>query len=59
MEQDRLETNLGPAQEVAQETPVVAKVPKKRFVGRRTAEKAEKDGAVAGSIEDSGAIQGM
>lgn len=61
MENDRAQTNLSADPESAQADVVAtqdgARVPKKRFVGRRAAaEKATKNGAV--SIEDSGAVQG-
>ena len=61
MEEDRLETNLGPSSETAQEALTPAKVPKKRFVGRKTAtERADKqDGIDAKELEGKGAIQGM
>ena len=64
MEEDRAETNLGIAQDAAAsaEPAEVPRVPKKRFVGRKTAaENAAKssNGASNGTIEDSGAIQGI
>ncbi|KAL1883910.1 Diphthamide biosynthesis protein 1 [Diaporthe australafricana] len=61
MEDDRAETDLGIAADIeeAQAPEPVARQPKKRFVGRRTAAEASasKNGNGAGSIEDSGAIQ--
>lgn len=62
MEDDRAETDLGIAADIeeAQAPEPIARQPKKRFVGRRTAAgaAASKNGNGAGSIEDSGAIQG-
>jgi 2-(3-amino-3-carboxypropyl)histidine synthase len=60
MEDDRLETDLGIAADIEAEhiaQAPVQKQPKKRFVGRRTADASAKNGANT-SIEDSGAIQG-
>ncbi|KAF2203870.1 diphthamide biosynthesis protein 1 [Delitschia confertaspora ATCC 74209] len=60
MEEDRAATNLGPTvEEGMREEPVPAtKQPKRRFVGRRTAEKvAEKTPDPNANIEDSSAIQ--
>jgi len=62
MEEDRAEENLGDS--INAELEVLGdckpKQPKKRFVGRKTAEKAEKaNGGLNGTIEDSGAIQSM
>jgi 2-(3-amino-3-carboxypropyl)histidine synthase len=62
MEEDRAETNLGALEnsESQADVPEVPRVPKKRFVGRKTA--LEKSGNANdtsnGTIEDSGAIQG-
>lgn len=62
MEEDRIATNLGPETngDVQSEVVVPTKQPKRRFVGRRTADQAaaQSNGA-NGSIEDSGAIQGV
>jgi 2-(3-amino-3-carboxypropyl)histidine synthase len=57
MEDDRFDVNLGTATEITQDIPVVPKVPKKRFVGRKTVEK--KDDNPTGIIEDAGAIQSI
>lgn len=62
MEEDRAETNLGDS--VNAEFPFSGesktKQPKKRFVGRKTAEKTERaNGGLNGTIEDSGALQGI
>ena len=64
MEQDRAETDLGKAVEVEITTSAqdVERVPKKRFVGRKVAaakNEKEEDSSSNGTIEDSGAIQGM
>jgi 2-(3-amino-3-carboxypropyl)histidine synthase len=61
MEDDRIATNLGPEMNGDVESEVVtpAKQPKRRFVGRRTAEQAAQSNGTNGSIEDSGAIQGV
>ena len=62
MEEDRAATNLGPeVDEGISEEPVAAqKLPKRRFVGRKTAEKAgEQQADPNANIEDSGAIQGV
>jgi 2-(3-amino-3-carboxypropyl)histidine synthase len=60
MEEDRIATNLGPGveEEMEGEAKVVEKQPKRRFVGRKTVEKAEGQAAPNANIEDSGAIQG-
>lgn len=66
MEQDRLETNLGPILGQDDFTPDIeptVQKPRRRFVGRRTAE-AQQAAAVQtnganGNIEDSNAIQGV
>lgn len=60
MEQDRAETNLGLSVDPETAVPVgeKPKQPKKRFVGRRSAE-AGKANVVNGAIEDSSAIQGI
>ncbi|KAF1808793.1 Diphthamide biosynthesis protein 1 [Eremomyces bilateralis CBS 781.70] len=60
MEADRLETNLGPS--IEEDKPPVSddatlKQPKKRFVGRRTAEQSSDKSPANLSIEDSKAIQ--
>ena len=62
METDRAQTDLGEA--VSAELSIAksdaVKQPKKRFIGRiAAAEKAEKNGGSNGTIEDSGAIQGL
>ena len=61
MEQDRAVTNLGPTaeDEFSSEAPAVPKQPKRRFVGRKTAERAAGKMDPNANIEDSGAIQGM
>ena len=61
MEEDRAQANLGEGQEAELENLLTErpKQPKKRFVGRRTAEKAWKQPNGDGAIEDSGAVQGM
>lgn len=65
MEKDRAETNLGdyPNDEPTTSKEFKLKQPKKRFVGRKTAEKSENvekaNGGLNGTIEDSGAIQGI
>lgn len=62
MEEDRIATNLGPETngDVQSEVVVPTKQPRRRFVGRRAADQAaaQSNGA-NGSIEDSGAIQGV
>jgi 2-(3-amino-3-carboxypropyl)histidine synthase len=62
MEEDRAATKLGPSTEdgIPEEPTPVQRQPKRRFVGRRTAEKAAdapKDPNA--NIEDSSAIQGV
>ena len=61
MENDRAETNLGADAdaEIGATTIEKPKQPKKRFVGRRAAEQAEKQSSSNGTIENSGAIQGQ
>jgi 2-(3-amino-3-carboxypropyl)histidine synthase len=62
MEADRAQADLGEAVTVEldaekQERP---KQPKKRFIARKTAtERAEQNAESNGTIEDSGAIQGL
>jgi hypothetical protein len=62
MEDDRAATNLGPEVEdgISEEPAAAQKHPKRRFVGRKTAEKAgEQQADPNANIEDSGAIQGV
>jgi 2-(3-amino-3-carboxypropyl)histidine synthase len=61
MEDDRAATNLGPSteDEIPEEPVVVPKLPKRRFVGRKTAETASKSLDPNANIEDSSAIQGV
>jgi 2-(3-amino-3-carboxypropyl)histidine synthase len=62
MEEDRAATNLGPGVEdgIVEETAHVPKQPKRRFVGRKTAEKtSEQQADPNANIEDSSAIQGV
>jgi 2-(3-amino-3-carboxypropyl)histidine synthase len=62
MEEDRAATNLGPsAEEGVPDEPVAApKQPKRRFVGRKTADAAaSRSTDPNANIEDSGAIQGV
>ncbi len=62
MEIDRAQTDLGEAvnAELSASKSDLLKQPKKRFIGRKAAaEKAEKNGGSNGTIEDSGAIQGL
>jgi hypothetical protein len=62
MEEDRAATNLGPlVDDALREDPVAPpKQPKRRFVGKRTAEKAAgKTSDPNANIEDSSAIQGV
>lgn len=62
MEDDRAATNLGPDvdQGIVEESPSVPKQPKRRFVGRKTAEKASGQPLDPNAnIEDSSAIQGV
>ncbi len=62
MEKDRAETNLGGSINFEESLPTEEqpKQPKKRFVGRKTADNAGKTSLdAAGTIENSGAIQGM
>jgi 2-(3-amino-3-carboxypropyl)histidine synthase len=61
MEDDRARVDLGIAADIEEAQAAaepVQKQPKKRFVGRRTADATAKNGNNT-SIEDSGAIQGM
>ncbi|KAF2277685.1 uncharacterized protein EI97DRAFT_396673 [Westerdykella ornata] len=60
MEEDRAATNLGPSAEdgLVGEPPVVPRQPKRRFVGRKTAEKATTSPTDPNTnIEDSTAVQ--
>ena len=62
MEEDRTATNLGPEvdEEITEEPAAVPKQPKRRFVGRKTAEKSgEQQADPNANIEDSSAIQGV
>jgi 2-(3-amino-3-carboxypropyl)histidine synthase len=62
MEDDRAATNLGSEVEegISEEPAVASKQPKKRFVGRKTAEKmGEQQGDPNANIEDTSAIQGV
>jgi 2-(3-amino-3-carboxypropyl)histidine synthase len=61
MEEDRLATNLGPNldDQLESEVPAAARQPKRRFIGRRAADQATQNKTGDGSIEDSGAIQGV
>jgi 2-(3-amino-3-carboxypropyl)histidine synthase len=61
MEEDRIISNLGPdiEGEIEAEVSTPPKQPKRRFVGRRAAEQAAQSKIVNGSIEDTGAIQGV
>lgn len=61
MEEDRAATNVGPMgeEQYRGETTAVPKVPKKRFVGRRAAERAAGKTDPNANIEDSSAIQGV
>jgi hypothetical protein len=62
MEDDRAATNLGPEVDegISEEPTVAPKQPRKRFVGRKTAEKAgEQQADPNANIEDSSAIQGV
>jgi 2-(3-amino-3-carboxypropyl)histidine synthase len=61
MEDDRAATNLGPSvDEAMSEEPVaIPRQPKRRFVGRKTAEAASKSADPNANIEDSSAIQGV
>jgi 2-(3-amino-3-carboxypropyl)histidine synthase len=62
MEEDRAATNLGPEadQGMPEEAAPLQKQPKRRFVGRKTAEKAgEQQADPNANIEDSSAIQGV
>lgn len=61
MEDDRAQANLGPVTDAEPDAGATEKPkqPKKRFVGRRAAEKVEIQPDSNGVIEDSGAIQGL
>lgn len=61
MEEDRAQANLGPVTDGEPDAGVTAKPkqPKKRFVGRRTAEKTDETPNSNAIIEDSGAVQGL
>lgn len=62
MEDDRAATNLGPDidEGVGEEPVVVPKQPRRRFVGRKLAEKGgEQPVDSNANIEDSSAIQGV
>lgn len=59
MEDDRAQVDLGAAMDVEErlEETAAQRQPKKRFVGRKTAEAASKPGTNS-NIESSGAIEG-
>ncbi|KAG7008134.1 2-(3-amino-3-carboxypropyl)histidine synthase subunit 1 [Physcia stellaris] len=59
MEEDRAQANLGPITDGEPDAAVTTKPkqPKKRFVGRRTAEKTDETPSSNAIIEDSGAVQ--
>jgi 2-(3-amino-3-carboxypropyl)histidine synthase len=62
MENDRAATNLGPEadQGMPEEAVPVQKQPRRRFVGRKPAEKtSEQQADPNANIEDSSAIQGV
>jgi 2-(3-amino-3-carboxypropyl)histidine synthase len=62
MEDDRAATNLGPELDegIAEEPAAAPKQPRRRFVGRKTVEKAgEQQADPNANIEDSSAIQGV
>ena len=63
MEEDRAQTDLGEAVNAElglENQQQKQRQPRKRFIGRKeAAERAEKKGDTNGTIEDSGAIQGM
>lgn len=61
MEEDRIATNLGPDEPEALNADVTlaTKVPKRRFVGRRAAEKTATSSTPNDSIEESTAVQGV
>jgi 2-(3-amino-3-carboxypropyl)histidine synthase len=62
MEDDRAATNLGPETDpgMPEEAVPVPKQPKRRFVGRKTAEKtSDQQADPNANIEDSSAIQGV
>ena len=62
MEQDRAETDVGRAvdAELSAENQPKQKQPRKRFIGKKeAAERAEGRADMNGTIEDSGAIQGI
>jgi len=62
MESDRAQTDLGKVhiEQVDAEKQEKPKQPKKRFIGRKAAaENAERRGDPNGTIEDSGAVQGL
>lgn len=61
MEEDRAETNLGQSANADLHEPKVEKPkqPRKRFVGRRTADQAANANGTKEVIEESGAIQGL
>jgi 2-(3-amino-3-carboxypropyl)histidine synthase len=62
MEDDRAATNLGPEadQGMPEEAVPVQKQPRRRFVGRKTAEKtSDQQADPNANIEDSSAIQGV
>jgi 2-(3-amino-3-carboxypropyl)histidine synthase len=62
MEEDRLETNLGPTAEndIVPEVKPETKQPRRRFVGRRTAQqlKEESSNQAAPDVESSSSLQG-
>ena len=57
MEEDRAVADLGP-EVVPDDHDNVVKTPKRRFIGRKTADARATAERADGSIEDSGAIQG-
>lgn len=62
MEEDRAATNLGPEvdKDISEKPTAAPKQPRRRFVGRKTAESAnEQQADPNANIEDSSAIQGV
>jgi 2-(3-amino-3-carboxypropyl)histidine synthase len=60
MEEERIETNLGPTanQDLAPEPETPIKTPKRRFVGRKKADELAAS-AASNDVESSTAIQGV
>jgi 2-(3-amino-3-carboxypropyl)histidine synthase len=61
MEDDRVQVDLGIAADIEEahvSSKITQKQPKKRFIGRRTADASATTGETGSSTQDAGAVQG-